>query len=183
MVTNHLDLVTAIRDVQIKYFHYQMKVIGHDKGHLRPKSQIAIGSWIFSDFDYRHIVELKSKFWCTIGHHLVLFQFWPNLLHKIVILATLHLIFSQKMDVWLEIKGCSLLHTLCQAFWANKPDFLVWFKMTKGWPYVHITKLPRHKKRPVWWTSDIWPNFFLKISMPWFGKKSFRNIHMKARRL
>ena len=63
-----------------KKCHYQIKVRGHDKGHLRPKSQIAIGSWIFSDFDYRHIVELKSKFWCTIGHHLVLFQFWPNLL-------------------------------------------------------------------------------------------------------
>ena len=99
MVTNHLDLVTAIRFIQKKYFHYQMKVRGHDKGHQRSKSQIGIGSWISSEFDYRHIVELKSKFWCTIGHHLVLFQFWPNLLHKIVILATLHLIFSQKMDV------------------------------------------------------------------------------------
>ena len=123
-----------------------MKVRGHDKGHQRSKSQIGIGSWISSEFDYRHIVELKSKFWCTIGHHLVLFQFWPNLLHKIVILATLHLIFSQKMDVWLETKGCSLLHTLCQAFWANKPNFLVWFKMTKGWPYVKY----RHR----FWGSD-----------------------------
>ena len=93
-----------------------MKVRGHDKGHQRSKSQIGIGSWISSEFDYRHIVELKSKFWCTIGHHLVLFQFWPNLLHKIVILATLLLIFSQKMDVGLKTKGCSLLHTLCQAF-------------------------------------------------------------------
>ena len=62
MVTNHLDLVTTITDVQIKYFHYQMKVIGHDKGHLRPKSQIAIGSWIFSDFDYRHKWSLNPNF-------------------------------------------------------------------------------------------------------------------------
>ena len=72
MVTNHLDLFTAIRFIQKKYFHNKIKVRGHDKGHLRPKSQIGIGSWIFSDFDYRHIVELKFKFWCTIGHHLVL---------------------------------------------------------------------------------------------------------------
>ena len=136
MSINHLNVVTILWSIQKIYFHYQMKVRGHDKGHQRSKSQIGIGSWISSEFDYRHIVELKSKFWCTIGHHLVLFQFWPNLLHKIVILATLHLIFSQKMDVWLETKGCSLLHTLCQAFWANKPNFLVWFKMTKGWPYV-----------------------------------------------
>ena len=136
MSINHLNVVTILRSIQKIYFLYQMKVRGHDKGHQRSKSQIGIGSWISSEFDYRHIVELKSKFWCTIGHHLVLFQFWPNLLHKIVILATLHLIFSQKMDVWLETKGCSLLHKLCQAFWANKPNFLVWFKMTKGWPSV-----------------------------------------------
>jgi len=80
---------SSIQTYSKNIFLHQIKAKGHDKGPQRPERQHALGGWIFSEFDYRHIEKLKSKFWCTISHHLVLFQNWPNLLHKIMIFATL----------------------------------------------------------------------------------------------
>jgi len=70
-------------------FLHQIKAKGHDKGHQILKEGPPGAVWIFSEFEYRYLVELESKVWCTISHHLVLFQNWPNLLNKIMIFATL----------------------------------------------------------------------------------------------
>ena len=106
------------------------------KAPQRPKRQLALGGWIFSEFDYRHIEELKSKFWCTIDHHLVLFQNWLNLLHKIAISATLEQIFEQKPNSDTKTIGSTRLHIPNKVFLANNPNFLVGIPMTKAWAYV-----------------------------------------------
>ena len=89
IVGSHFYVAPVFKLIPKNIFLHQIKAKGHDKGPQRPERQHALGGWIFSEFDYRHIEELKSKFWCTISHHLVLFQNWPNLLHKIMIFATL----------------------------------------------------------------------------------------------
>jgi len=47
-------------------------------------------NWIFSEFWYWHLIELKSKFWCTITHHLVLFQNWPNYYYSVRLVSRCH---------------------------------------------------------------------------------------------
>ena len=38
-----------------------MKARGLGEGHQRPKRGLAGGGWIFSEFDYRHLVELRNQ--------------------------------------------------------------------------------------------------------------------------
>ena len=116
IVGSHFYVAPVFKLIPKNIFLHQIKAKGHDKGPQRPERQHALGGWIFSEFDYRHIVELKSKFWCTISHHLVLFQNWPNLLHKIMIFATLRPSFEQKPDRMTKRKGSSWLHILSRAF-------------------------------------------------------------------
>ena len=113
---SHFYVAPVFKLIPKNIFLHQIKAKGHDKGPQRPERQHALGGWIFSEFDYRHIEELKSKFWCTISHHLVLFQNWPNLLHKIMIFATLGLSFEKKPDRMTKTKGSSWLHIPSRAF-------------------------------------------------------------------
>ena len=57
----HLYVVSAFRFIQKNIFLHQSKVRGHDKGHQRLIRGLAGGGWIFSEFDYRHLVELEYQ--------------------------------------------------------------------------------------------------------------------------
>ena len=89
IVGSHFYVAPVFKFILKNIFLHQIKAKGHDKGHQILKEGPPGAVWIFSESEYRYLVELKSKFWCTISHHLVLFQNWPNLLHKIMIFATL----------------------------------------------------------------------------------------------
>ena len=89
IVGSHFYVAPGFKFILKNIFLHQIKAKGHDKGHQILKEGPPGAVWIFSEFEYRYLVELESKFSCTISHHLVLFQNWPNLLNKIMIFATL----------------------------------------------------------------------------------------------
>ena len=116
IVGSHFYVAPIFKFILKNIFLHQIKAKGHDKGHQILKEGPPGAVWIFSEFEYRYLVELESKFWCTISHHLVLFQNWPNLLNKIMIFATLRPSFEQKPGRMTKRKGSSWLHILSRAF-------------------------------------------------------------------
>ena len=120
---SHFYVAPVFKLIPKNIFLHQIKAKGHDKGPQRPERQHALGGWIFSEFDYRHIEELKSKFWCTISHHLVLFQNWPKSLHKFQFFPTLRVIFSSFKMSLAKTMMCPLQCTICWAIMAYKLKF------------------------------------------------------------
>ena len=141
IVGSHFYVAPIFKFILKNIFLHQIKAKGHDKGHQILKEGPPGAVWIFSEFEYRYLVELESKFWCTISHHLVLFQNWPNLLNKIMIFATLRPSFEQKPDRMTKRKGSSWLHILSRAFLSKNLNFFARTPMNKGWPLVKWMRL------------------------------------------
>ena len=61
MTVTHSYALLELKLIQKIIFLLKMKARGLGKGHQRLMRGHAGGSWIFSEFDYRHLVELEYK--------------------------------------------------------------------------------------------------------------------------
>ncbi len=69
IVGSHFYVAPIFKFILKNIFLHQIKAKGHDKGHQILKEGPPGAVWIFSEFEYRYLVELESKFSCTISHH------------------------------------------------------------------------------------------------------------------
>ena len=92
----HSVMLLAMKNDQKSTLSFKSEARGHEKGQLRPKSQLATASSIFFPNENRHWVEAIPKIWWLKKVAIALFQNWPKSLHKILFFPTLKQNFYQK---------------------------------------------------------------------------------------
>ena len=106
----HSVMLLAMKNDQKSTLSFKSEARGHEKGQLRPKSQLATASSIFFPNENRHWVEAIPKIWWLKKVAIALFQNWPKSLHKILFFPTLKQNFYQKKLENFKTKSRPLLH-------------------------------------------------------------------------
>ena len=119
----HSVMLLAMKNDQKSTLSFKSEARGHEKGQLRPKSQLATASSIFFPYENRHWVEAIPKIWWLKKVAIALFQNWPKSLHKFQFFTTLRVIFSSFKMSLAKTMICPLQCTVCWAIMANKLKF------------------------------------------------------------